>query len=668
MTLQKNDLHFKLISMKLLLCLFCTVTLLISSESIIQGQITQITFGDVPNEDLELTSYKQDPSADAVVLDDYCQITMSETEGINVIVDRHIRMKIINTDGLDYANVEIPYSTNDKITNVKAASYNIEKGTPLTHILDKKSFYYEKTSRYLNTLRFAFTNVHVGSVIEFRYTLRSSDFFSLYTMDFQREIPVRFCSLVIKIPGYFTYKFIPKGNFSNVRFSSSEENVFFGRSSVKGYVGRWSAPEIPAYRVEPYSTGSDDYYTSLGFELSKIEVPGYYFEEVSPTYANLSKKLLAREDFGRYFLNSAFLQKKALEVSKDAESETEKLKRIYEYVTNKITWNGNNDFTANTTMKKVYNDEKGSSADINLLFMAMLKEAGLIAKPVIFSTRENGKIDQMFAILQRFNNVAVVVRADGNEYVVDATDPLRPFNLLPFECLNGKGWIVDSYDSRWIDIRNGECYSELISLDLALDANGRLSGSSTNIYGGYSAYLVKKLCKLEGIEGYNDLQQSVNNSWKISDVKLIGLDANEGNVSESFSLVLKDGVEIKGDRIFLDPVVYDRMESNPYYSDERISPIDFGCPEINSYKCRILIPDGYEIEELPSSLKVSLPEKGGEFLYNVTGDGRYIIVETRLNITRTEFDAKDYENIRQLWSRILEKQSEVIILKRKNEI
>ena len=57
---------------------------------------------------------------------------------------------------------------------------------------------------------------------------------------------------------------------------------------------------MPAYREEPFSTGSEDYYARLGFELSKIDIPGYYFEDVSPTYPKLSEKLLERTDFGGY--------------------------------------------------------------------------------------------------------------------------------------------------------------------------------------------------------------------------------------------------------------------------------------------------------------------------------------------------------------------------------
>ena len=65
----------------------------------LQGQIKEITFGEIPEEDLEMTEYTPDPSADAVILENYASVSMRSAEKILVITDRHIRIKIINTDG-----------------------------------------------------------------------------------------------------------------------------------------------------------------------------------------------------------------------------------------------------------------------------------------------------------------------------------------------------------------------------------------------------------------------------------------------------------------------------------------------------------------------------------------------------------------------------------------
>ncbi len=80
-----------------------------------EAQIREITFGEIPKEDLEMAEYAPDPSADAVILENHASTTMRAGEKIIVSTDCHIRIKIINTDGLDYANVEMPYGSDDRI-------------------------------------------------------------------------------------------------------------------------------------------------------------------------------------------------------------------------------------------------------------------------------------------------------------------------------------------------------------------------------------------------------------------------------------------------------------------------------------------------------------------------------------------------------------------------
>jgi hypothetical protein len=642
-----------------------TLALLLSFNSPLFCQIKEITFGEIPNEDLVMAVYKEDLSADAVVLDDYCQVALTSYDNIVVVSEHHIRVKIINTEGLDYANIEIPYGIGDKVTGIRAATYNLENGEILVNAVEKKGFYFENTSRYRQTLRFTMPNVRVGSVIEYKYTLESPSYFSLCSMEFQQEIPVRVSGLRVEIPGYFEYKFIPRGSFSNVKYSKREGLVRFGGRTVDGFVGQWYAYNMPASREEPFSTGSGDYYTSLGFELSKINFPGIFFEDISPTYPNLSRKLLERDDFGGFYQKNSFLKEKTEEIISGAGSETEKVRRIHRFVADQMMWNGINDYTASGTLKKVFNDEKGNTADINLMLLAMLRIAGISSEPVILSTREHGSLNPFFAIIQQFDYVAVIARADGEQYVIDATDPLRPFNLLPFYCLNGDGWALLGMNGSWVAVRNDERYQSSINLEMNLKGDGSVTGHAVNSYESYDAFDVRKICRLEGTDAYTDYIRYLNNGWKISDLKLENLANNEEPLAETFNFSISDAADINGEYIYLLPVQYDKLESNPYYSEERISPVDLGCPSEQVCRYRITVPDDYEVQEMPLNMNTQ-PEGGGaEYKYTLTRDGRIIILETELKFSDFRFNPERYNAIRDFYARIIQKQSEVIILKRK---
>lgn len=628
------------------------------------GQIKQISFGDIPKEDLEMTEYAPDPSADAVILENHASVSMRSDEKILVITDCHVRIKIINTDGLDYANVELPYGSDEKIIGLKAAAYNLEEGAVVESPVDRKSLYYEKTSRYRNTLRFSVPNVRPGTVIEYKYTLESPYYFTLYTLEFQQDIPVRRCNFLVEFPGYFEYKFVPGGDLSGIKFNSGQRRIMFGNSTVEGFTGTWKGYNIPAYREEEFSTGSDDYYARIGFELSKINVPGYYFQDVSPTYPKLSEKLLASTDFGEYIEKSGVVKSKAAELKAEGGSENDILRRIYTWVTGYMMWNGYSDFTASATMSKVYEDARGNAADINLMLLSMLRIAGLQADPIIMSTREHGLINPLFAIQQRFDHVVVAATADGKSYIIDATDPIRPFNMLPKRCLNGQGWLVNKMGGSWLSLSNGEHYGETVALELTLDETGTLTGKVDKIFESYDAWLVRKICFLQGEETYRDQVQSVNTQWKISDMQLENLEELEQPVIEKISLTIPDASD-KGDGImYLNPTLYDRLESNDYYAEERISVIDLACPSVKKYTCSITIPQGWTVAELPQSVNLKMEGGGAGFIYNITSDGRKVTLVSEIKFTAVTFLPERYKSIRKFYSDIIRKQSEVIILKK----
>ena len=627
-------------------------------------QVKEIVFGDIPVEDLEMTEYTEDPSADAVILENYARVSLRAIDKIVVEINCHLRIKIINTDGLDYANVELPFGRDEKLVGVRAASYNLEEGKIMTADVERKGIYYENSSRYRNTVRFSVPNVRAGTVIEYKYTIVSPDYFTLHTLEFQHEIPVRRCGFRVEFPGYFEYKFVTSGDLSKVRSTSSEERMTFGNSFVNGFSGHWTAFNVPAYREEPFSTGSEDYYTRLGFELSKIDIPGYYFEDVSPTYPKLSKKLLEQTDFGGVITNASSLKKKTEEIKAEGGSDTDLLRRIYKFVTEHMMWNGSEDYTSSASMYKLLADARGTSADINLMLIAMLRQAGIAADPLILSTRKNGLINPYFGIIRRFNYVVAYVRADGEQYLVDATDPLRPFNMLPFQCLNGQGWVVNSSGGSWMMLKNDERKSEAMHFIMDLGEDGSLKGTASNTYESYDAWGVRQRCKLEGVRSYTDFMRSVNNRWRIDSLELENLEDHEKPVIERISLRVPYASEASQGVMYINPAIWHHDNTNEFYADERLSPVDLGCRSYKRYSCEITIPEGWIVAELPQSVNLPMEGGGGEYKYDIRSDGRKIILDSEIRFTSVTYPPAKYNALRNFRTNIIRKQSEVIVLKR----
>jgi hypothetical protein len=67
-------------------------------------------WGKIEQEDFDMKEYALDTSAKAVVLGDYGEayFTYSNDKGFQLNVKQHVRIKILHTEGLEWANVEIP--------------------------------------------------------------------------------------------------------------------------------------------------------------------------------------------------------------------------------------------------------------------------------------------------------------------------------------------------------------------------------------------------------------------------------------------------------------------------------------------------------------------------------------------------------------------------------
>jgi hypothetical protein len=66
----------------------------------------------------------------------------------------------------------------------------------------------------------------------------------------------------------------------------------------------------------------------------------------------------------------------------------------------------------------------------------MLIHAGINSTPIILGTRNNGVVNEIFPIMEKFNYVITSCIIDSSEVLLDASEPLLGFNHLPLQCYN----------------------------------------------------------------------------------------------------------------------------------------------------------------------------------------------------------------------------------------
>jgi len=634
--------------------------------SSVYSQKLDIPFGQIKKADLTMTLYDKDKGADAVILSDIGKAElMFVGEKFQIIMERDVQIKIVNQGGFDYANIEIPYGASDRVYVTNASTFNLVNDSIVETKIDKKGFYKEKSNRYERNLRFAFPDVKEGSIIKYRYRFTTNSIYSFVDWDLQTDIPIKYSEFTSVIPDFFSYNFLVKGKTDRLMRSNSSKSVVFADYSTDANINTWSIINVPAFRSEPYITGSKDYILKLEFELAGVTYPGENYKEITPTYESISKKLLDREDFGLAIKNASFLYKYTVDIIKGAKDDLEKLKRIHRFLANKMQWNGTKDYTTNVKLKKAFNDERGNSAEINLILIAMLKHAELTVDPVILSTRSNGVLHPTFAFIQKFNYVIADVRINGKEYLVDATEPLKSFNLLPFECLNTRGRIIHPSYSQWVDLTNNEKNISTSLVNVTIDDNGIIDGNVNRSYNGYWAFARRKTVKLESLEGYHDIIRSSYPNWDIKNIIVTNLDSVENSLDESFEISIKNGVQQTPIGMVFNPYIFISDFENPFSNEERKFPINFGCPSQNYYTISLTIPDQYEVVEKPTSLSLKLPNNAGGFLLTCEQKGNVLILQSKLTIDQIRFMSEEHKTLREFYAQLMRKQAELIVLKKR---
>ncbi len=653
------------------------------------AQKAPIKVGDIPMEDMKMTIYPKDSSAVAVILADYgdSQITYDQSTGFNVTFERIRRIKILKKEGYKWANFEIPlYGSQGKdetYSGLKAYTYNLEGGKIIETKMKSDAVFKEQTNENWKQIKFTLPNVTEGSILEISYKVSSPYWVNLHDWEFQSTIPTRLSEYRTKIPEYFSYQKYMQGYVSlrvnestnaqkSITITSSERsegsNVRTSFSNDKiDYLeaqSRWAAYEVPAFKEEPHMGSYKDYLSKINFELASVQMPNQTVKSYLGSWEVVNRQLLEAEDFGGVVQRSAFLNKKIEDLTTGISEANQKIAAIYNYVKENVEWDKTNRKFTDGNFKKVLDEKKGSSAEINLLLTSMLRKAGFSADPVLISTRDNGTVREEIAMSTQFNYVICAVTANEKTFLLDATDRSLPLNILPERCLNGRGFVVSKNNYRWVNLYPNFKSKSVTSVDLALDSEGILKGKIVINNDGYDAQRVRIKYQSKGEAEYlKSLSESF--SWQLQKSEFENISKISESVKEIHEVILGSHVQIAGDIIYLNPILKDRVETNPFKLEKREYPVDFKSPFEKILTGKITLPEGYFIDEMPKPKIMVLPNNAGKYTYSVAQLGNAITITNLLSINKSLFAQTEYETLREFFNQIVAKQTEQIVIKKK---
>jgi hypothetical protein len=128
---------------------------------------------------------------------------------------------------------------------------------------------------------------------------------------------------------------------------------------------------------------------------------------------------------------------------------------------------------------------------------------------------------------------------------------------------------------------------------------------------------------------------------------------------------LHDGIaDVIGDRIFFNPMLFFANTVNPFKQEKREYPIDFIFPRKDNYLITIKLPEGYVVETLPASMSLSMEQNIGSFKYNIVNNPGQLQLNISYEINHATISQDYYVTIKDFFKKMIEKQTEKIVLKK----
>lgn len=663
------------------------ILLLLISSQIISAQ--KYEMGKVTKEELEQTTHPTDTSAVAAILFHKGKsfFEYHQEKGFILITEVETKIKIYKKEGLDFANKEVAIyigeSEKENVEFSKAYTYNLENSKIEKTKLKREGEFDEITNKYWAKKKIVMPNVREGSIIEYKYVLRSPFYSTFPDWYFQNSIPVDYSEYKTQIPEYFYYnahktgwifpKEVKSKQGNKIILTSSERNASSGKNykttfnrdeiNYIDYQVTYTLENIPAIKEESYVNNIANYAVKVQHELSQTRFPNSHLKSFSTTWEDVAKNIYDSENFGSELKKSGYFEDEINKLLLNITSKEEQIKAIYQFVKNKVKWDNYNGIYCDKGVKKAYNDRSGNVAEINLMLTAMLRHAGFEANPVLVSTRSNGI--SIFPSRTGYNYVITAVELDHKIHLLDATSKFSTQNILPLRAINWMGRLIKKDGtSIAIDLLSKDMSTENTTIMSKIDEVGNITGKTREQKFRYNAYLYRENNNDLSIEQYQEKLEKKRKGIEIDELSITNKNDIDQPIVETYSFASNRFVDIIGDRMYFSPMLFFEQLENPFKLDKRIYPIEFDFPFKDNYNITITIPDGYIIETLPENLNLVINKEYGAFKFIISNVSNTIQLLCSLEMKTAIIPNQDYETLKLFFKEIVTKQSEKVVLKK----
>ncbi len=662
----KNYLKY---AMLVTLATFCCINAVANDKKV------NTKFGKPTMEELEMTVYEPDPEAEALILSKKGEAIFSidDIYGFKINYKYENRIKILKQEGTGYADIEIPYYyhensalARDEIISVKAYSFNLENGKVVKTELKKDLIFEERVIDNYFIMKFSIPNVKVGSVIEYKYEIRSTRIPYMRSWYAQAEIPTLYSYFETTIPEYFKFNLSVRGlDAMDIKRTPTTMKMVLSAYGQRTLIDLQAdhieikAHDVSAMKDDDYIYGVRDYISHVDFEMRSLNFPGEATRHFTSSWENVEEGLFDVGFGDVYTMKNPYPE--ANEQINAIEGINGKVAAVLSYVNDHIKWNDKYSLVANNDQIA---EGIGSSATINSVIMSMLRDAGVQCFAVALRLRSNGALVKFMPTLSDLDTFVVgYVDESGKMHYVDGTDPYNTIDVLPVNMLVENARVIaQGYEGTpWVNLTKLSRNVSQTAISATIDvANSKLNVREQQRLRGQTAAKFRK--------GYSEKDSAdyVKDFATAMDITLNDMSIQQAPVDQPQVITLdySKNVDMTDSLIYVSPTIVPLLEANPFTAVKREIPVCFPYNTQKSASVSITIPEGYAVDELPESIAMRSENNEMQFVYNLSVSDNTIVVMLKFVQNEVVYPVEKYELLRSFYTQIADKCNEMIVLRK----
>jgi hypothetical protein len=312
--------------------------------------------------------------------------------------------------------------------------------------------------------------------------------------------------------------------------------------------------------------------------------------------------------------------------------------------------------------------KSGSSEDIAMLYLAMLRAAGLTAYANKVVDRDRAMFDPTYLRLDQLDTTLVALSTGGKQILLDPGEKMCPFQTVSWRHSSATG-IGQSDKGLSFVSTPGQLYKDNTTSrigDLTVDAHGGVAGSFNFVMSGQAALRWRQAAlRVDETELKKDfdrnLERIVPDGVEAHVDHFLGLDQPDSNLIAMVKVTGTLGTAT-AKRLMLPGFFFETRQHQPFVDEEkRQVPVDMRYADRVSDEVTYHLPPGMTVEGAPQDANVSWPSHA-LFITRSKSDPGQITIADSLAVAFTFAKPDEYQDLRGFYQKVAAAAQEELVL------